>query len=164
MAIIAGILYTLSTFFASVLMPFFLIISYRYDWEGIALGVALSIFKGLASITIMIVFMILMIHASNSMSESIGVEVTGLVFYGGLSTLMALIFNFALVFVNRYWGTSAIASFAAVNNAQSVVAPIVTASTILMVASFVTSICRKKVVIPLLYDKGYIDSDEDSQV
>ena len=163
-AIVSGILYTLAGFFANVIMPFFVIIYYRYDWEGVAVGAALSIFKGLAAITIMIVFMVLMIHASNSMSENIAVEVTGLVLTGGLAPLASLLISFAMMFINRFWGMETIASISAVTNAGSLVAPIISVAHVLLIASFVISICRKKVVIPLLYDKGLVDVDEDSQV
>lgn len=166
-AILSGVLYTLSSVFSSVLMPIF-VIFYRgyggFDSEGAAVIAALSVFRGFLAIVVMIIFMILMIHASDSMNEGIGVEVTGLVLIGGLGSVFSLIGHFILTYFSRFWGAEIYAGIAAVNNAQSFVSPIISAAITLLIASFVISICRKKVVIPLLYDKGLVETDEDSQV
>ena len=62
------------------------------------------------------------------------------------------------------YGNDIVVSLSVLNNANSFVAPFVSIAIMLMISAFVTSICRKKELIPVLYDKGLIVSDEDSQV
>ncbi len=163
-AIVSAVIYTIATIFGSILMPMFLAVAYKYYWGDISIPVVLSIFKGCVLITVMIIFMILMIHASSTMSENIAAEVCGLIWFGGLCPLTAFLYRFVNLYITMEYGNDIVVSLSVLNNANSFVAPFVSIAIMLMISAFVTSICRKKELIPVLYDKGLIVSDEDSQV
>ncbi|MBQ6639168.1 MAG: hypothetical protein IJH82_11075 [Lachnospiraceae bacterium] len=132
------------------------------DENGVLIYLIFAMITGVASLFVMLLFMILLMNAANSKNESIVMEICGLIFCAFLPSLLSVFISYGLsFFVARVFSNAlAYGQYTTLSSGSSFLGFLHTAAIMLMVISFACSICRKKYVLPLEYEKGIGVEDE----
>ena len=131
--------------------------------NGIFVYIVYAFFTGIIILFVYLAFMILLINASNSKSENAALEITGIII---LSVVVPLIGTLVSVGFSYFFNIGNLgsamdySSLALLRSYSSFGSIISGPSSVMMIISMVISLCRKKYVIPLEYEKGYGVSEE----
>ena len=123
--------------------------------EGVMYYIIRTFIGGVFSLSLFLVFGILLIAASKSSNEKPGMEIAAIVMVAGVSPIIGLITQiFLTYFVSREMTGYALAANSSLSTVAAAFSIIGSAATTLLIISATISICRKKFVIPMEYDRG----------
>ena len=134
--------------------------------EGVLLYSVMAFVTGFALIFLHAIYMILLMNAANGKSEKIAMEVSGIIICTVLPIVMSSIISLLLrYFINAFIGSAAsMSQYSLMTTYASFLGFLQSISRIVLIISFSFSICRKKFVLPLEYEKGYGVEDEYGNV
>ncbi len=131
-----------------------------FNMDGQLVYLAYTFGSSFVYLTAFVLFMVLLLFAAKNRGEKIGMEIACIV----VTTVVIPLLNSAVAWFERlYLATMRSEIYATVNvmnTYESFLSMLNMVSMILLVISCTISICRKKFVIPLEYDKGYGVNDE----
>ena len=163
-AVVMQVVYFLLGRFGIPVGSFFLFSnSYYSSREGLLVYLIYAFFSGIIMVFVYVVFMILLINASNSRSENIAPEIVGIVMLAAVIPLLssAASLGFSYFYNIMSIGTAAdFATIAELRNYSAFGSLFSGPSSILLIISLTMSLSRKKFLIPLEYEKGYGVSEE----
>ena len=129
--------------------------------EGEYAYLAMTFASAFLYLIIYVLFFVLLVYASKNRGEKIGMEIACIVVIGVVLPLLQLIVTtFERLYLTSMRGADWLATYNVMASAASILSFVSSASFILLVISATISICRKKFVIPLEYEKGYEINDE----